>query len=495
MDDPHQALHHPIATHMSIRFAILAGVSTEAQAHADKLSIPDQIEKCRAIIASNNGIEAIGPFVMDGYSRTGYDSLDIAMLEIPPLGEAIRAAMANQYDILLMDNFDRLGDLGFIVKTRFKKLRKQIISVRQSGKIIPPDQYDPYASEDMDMAMFAQGIIQTYRINKIRRGWNIGVPKRAEDGLHPLCTAYGYQAQAKGKPAQQIPEEVEAVTMMKDLYLKGHTLIEICNQLHAAGIKPKRAPAWSRTVVKRIILNPFYAGIVIFGKLKTENKKRIAQPPSQWVRGKGQHTPLWDEQTYFAILAEQERRDGLRARAQTYALTGLLECSICGTSVHRHGKPPYIYINCRAPVSHVNLRYDAALVQVADTVVNALQNYKDNPIAINNSENFDQLIKAQQTLRQRIQQGYENGIYTQAEAQKKIVSAETEIERLLRARTRSHQQHAQKKAMLQFAEQDLNRMRHWIINDNPATVNVFLTSLCEKIIVTPESTYTVQWRS
>ena len=124
----------------------------------------------------------------------------------------------------------------------------------------------------------------------------------------------------------------------------------------------------------------------------------------------------------------------------------------------------------------------------------ALQNYKDNPLAAIPAESFDEQIKAQQTLRQRVQEGYESGIYTQPEAQKKIVSAETEIERLLRARTRAAQQHTQKKAMLQFAEQDLNRMHHWIINDDPATVNVFLTSLCEKIIVTPQAQYTIQWR-
>jgi len=127
-------------------------------------------------------------------------------------------------------------------------------------------------------------------------------------------------------------------------------------------------------------------------------------------------------------------------------------------------------------------------------ILDALQNYKDNPAAIIPSESFDEQIKAQQTLRQRVQAGYKAGLFTEAEAQKEIVAAETEIERLLRARTRSSQQHAQKKAMLQFAEQDLNRMRHWIINDDPATVNVFLTSLCEKIIVTPDSIFTVQWR-
>jgi hypothetical protein len=176
---------------MSIRFAILAGVSTEQQATPEKLSIPDQLTRCRERIAQSAGIETSGPYIMDGYSRTGYDSLEVAMQEIPPLAQAIQAAAADQYDVLIMDNFDRLGDLGFIVKTRFKKLRKQLYSVRQSGKLATPRDYDPYASETDDIAMYVEGIIQSYRINKIRRGWNIGVPERARKGLHPLRVPFG----------------------------------------------------------------------------------------------------------------------------------------------------------------------------------------------------------------------------------------------------------------------------------------------------------------
>ena len=98
-------------------------------------------------------------------------------------------------------------------------------------------------------------------------------------------------------------------------------------------------------------------------------------------------------------------------------------------------------------------------------------------------------------MRQRVQVDNEVSLYNQLEAQKKIVAAENEIERLTRARDRSAQQHRQKQAMLQFAEQDLNRMRAWIIEDDPATVNVFLTSLCENLIITPDNQITVNFRT
>jgi hypothetical protein len=484
-------------SNMTIRFAILAGVSTEGQAREDKLSIPDQIEKCRERIAQYEGFEAIGPFIMNGYSRSGYDSLDVAMSEIPPLGEAIHAAHDDQYDVLIMDNFDRLGDLGVIVKTRFKKLRKQLYSTRQSGKLILPDQYDPYASEDADIAMYVEGIIQSYRINKIRRGWNVGIPKRASDGLHPLCISYGYRVRSKSEPAEQIPEEVELIIKMKDWFLQGATLQQICERADASGVKPRRgAPRWARTVVKRIILNPYYAGIIIFGRYKVIEKKRIPQPPSKWVKSQGKHIPLWDEITYYAILSEQERRDGLRSRAQTYALTGLLECSICQTPVHRHGKQStnWIYMNCSAPKTHIALRYEVALQLVANAIVLAMTNYKNNPVVTDSSDTYDQKIRHQQSLRQRVQEGFEAELYTAIEAQSKIVAAETEIERLIRTRERASQQHRQKQALLQFADQDLNRMRAWIIEDSPSIVNLFLTSLCEKIVITPDSELTVVWR-
>jgi len=314
--------------------------------------------------------------------------------------------------------------------------------------------------------------------------------------IHPLSPPYGYQTQAKGKPALQVPEEIAIVLKIKDWFLEGVAIETICNRLNADGVKTKRnAKGWSHPVVKRIVLNPYYAGVTIFGRFKKEGNKRIPQPPSSWTRGKGQHIPLWDEKTYLDILAENERRESLHARADRYALTGLVVCSVCKTSIHRHGKK-WIYLYCREKPPHFAMRYERVLEIVADAVVKELKAYKSNPGSLKVPD-FDRQIQEQHKLRLRVQQGYEATppLYTQLEAQKRIVAIETEIDRLQRAQVRAAQQHHQKQAMLKFAEQDLDRMRNWIINDDPATVNVFLTSLCEKVILTPAGKATVKWRT
>lgn len=482
---------------MPIRFAILAGVSKDIQAREEKFSIPDQIKNCRSFIVNNRGVESAGPFIMDGYSRTGYDSLDVAMTEIPPLGEAVQAAMDNQYDILVMDNFDRLGDVGFILKTRFKKYRKQLHSVRQSGKLTPPEQYDPYADESGDIAMHVEGIIQGYRINKIRRGWNIGIPERARAGLHPLCTAFGYKPSGnKNEPALQIPEKTQLVIQLKDMFLAGKTLQQLCDHANASGIKPLRAKKWTRTVVKRIVLNKYYAGFTIFGKYKTiSNNERVLLPPSQWIVGEGKHIALWDEQTYFAILAEAERRDGLRARAKTYALTGLLTCSVCESRLYRHGKLNARYepaLSCEN--GHVHIYYSQAHTAVAKEIVTGLQHLKNAPVRVDQASEWQTKIDAQLQLRSKIQEGFETNLYTATEANQRIVSIETEVERLMLQRDRANQRQQQQAALLKFAKQDIENIYEWIMTDDPTTVNHLLTSLCEKVTLSPTHEINIQWR-
>jgi len=98
-------------------------------------------------------------------------------------------------------------------------------------------------------------------------------------------------------------------------------------------------------------------------------------------------------------------------------------------------------------------------------------------------------------MRKRVQDAYERGkVYTDAEAHTKIVAIETEIDRLIRAQDRAAQQQRKKAALLQFASQDLIRLRSWIIGDDAHKVNIFLSNLCEKIILTPTQKARVIWR-
>lgn len=482
---------------MSIRLSILAGVSTDSQAGPEKQSIPDQLKNCRAKIAALGGIETAGPFIMDGYSRTGYDSLEVAMREIPPLAQAIHAAEADQYDILLMDNFDRLGDLGFIVKTRFKKIRKQLHSVRQSGAIIEPHLYDPYTSEADDVAMYVEGIIQSYRINKIRRGWSIGVPNRARQGFHPTSLPFGYRATGKNQPAEQVADEVRLIREMVRLYLEGRTLQAILDAANASGIRPPRADSWNRTGVKRIILNQFYAGVTTFGKFKTVQGKRLPMPTAEWVSGTGQHQPLYGQETYLQILNEAERRAGRRLRTQTYALTGLLSCSVCQGNLHRHGKvdSPYpVNLTCRAIPPHVVIYYDIALKIVAQEFVKQLTHSFTPEAAENAPQALLERIRAQENLRGEVQSGYEAKIYTRAEAAHKISAIEAEIAKLQRQADRAAQYGQHRQTLQQLAQQDLSQLKDWIQQDDPATVNQLLTALCQTIEISPRYEINIHWR-
>jgi DNA invertase Pin-like site-specific DNA recombinase len=478
-----------------IRFAIFAGVSTDKQATEDKQSIPDQIKTCRNAIAAHRGTETAGPYIMDGYSRTDYDSLEIAMQQIPPLQQAIHAAAGDEYDILIMDNFDRLGDLGIMVGTRFRKLRKQLHSVRQSGIITPPDQYDPYASESEGIDMLVQSIIQRYRINKIRRAWNVGVPDRAQKGLHPLGSIpFGYRNGGKDQPAQIIHDEAQLVIQLKDRYLAGKTLQNLVEHANRT-LPPRRADAWSRPVIKRMILRPFYAGIIRFREYIVVDKKRRLQPPSKWILAKGQHTPLWDESTYLAILAEAERRDSTRTRAQTHTLSGLLQCSTCGGKLHRHGK-----INSKYPLDLeckngcISIYYNIALKLTANTFTKAIQHFSQTPSQYQLAESIDAQIAEQQQLRIRVQDGFETRLYTPDEAHARIITIETEIDRLTRQRERLIQTSVNRDRIIQLAATSMDKLKHTILHGDPTTINQLLTTLCEAITIDKHYNMKVIWR-
>jgi len=468
-----------------MRIAILAGVSSDAQAKEDRLSIPDQVKNCRAYIKANSATETAGPYIMDGYSRTGYDSLDLALQEIPPLGQAVKDAADNKYDILLMDNFDRLGDLGFILKTRFKKLSKQLHSVRQSGHLIPPELYDPYANESGDIAMYVEGIIQSYRINKIRRGYNIGVPNRARRGLHPLNIPFGYKLSAKNEPAQIVPREAELFRQLVTYFLAGKTLTELVEYAAASGIAPPKAKHWNINSIRLMLQNPYYAGVTAYGKSKDRNP----QPLSKWITAKGLHQPIITEEEFNAIRTEFSTRYTFRFKRNSNRFSGLLICANCGNVMfyHHHTDPKQkdrISCDTRGCFSELKSVMEEKVAKgIAEEIKKASTEYNSAP----RIEQIKQKIETARARRVKIQQGFEADLYTAIEASKLITTIEKDIETLTNQITHleNHTQANQNLATL--AQNNPADIAEWIKNDSPAIVRHLLTTLCESITITPKT--------
>jgi len=489
-----------------IKFGILAGVSSDAQVE-DKASIDDQIKTCRAVIRQLGGIEA-GCWTMDGYSRTGYDSLPEAMENIPPLKAAIEAAVRDDYDVLIVDNWDRLGDLAQLIHTRYKRYRKQIYSARQSGRVHDPETYDPYSDESAGIDMHIQAILQQYRLNKIRRGWNIGIPDRIKKGLVPFRVGFGYtRVDSKTPPIQN--QNAQWVIQMKDWLLEGRPISWIAQQLTALGVSTPngRSKRWHVESIRHILLSPFYAGIVAIGQKRREQGKkgrlyRQRTPQSEWNQNKGGHVPLWDEGTYLAIQNEFARRAGLKNYAKVvYPLAGVLRCSQCQQKLIRRtisrGGLLMPGLGCKHGSSHVTLEYTRAVHLVGDALQRELKDQAKNPHQRQDEEaRLLEKINSLQEQRALVHQGYEQKIYRPDEAATRIQDLERE-ERTAQKDLADLHLLKQTRAEIQVLRAglvQLDDLGTWLANDDPVLINRLLSALCENIWISPELECTVDLR-
>jgi len=472
------------------KFAIFAAVSSNAQATSDKTSLKDQVKTARAFGLRHGGTESAGPYVLS-YSRTGYESLTDAASDIPPLKGLLDDLSAGKFQVLVMDNFDRLGDVAPMLRTRFKKHKAQLVSARQSGGVVPAAEYDPYKDDTTDISIHVEGIIQSYRINKIRRGWNAGIPARIDKGLHPLSLPYGYKKNPDGGPALPIPEEIALLIKMKNWMLAGQTYTEICLRADKI-LPPRRAKRWARYTVKSILLNPYYAGVVRLGKLKG----RIPQPQSKWRVGVGLHKPLWDQSTYSALQQEAKRRtEGKRNYHARYPFTGLTVCGICGSKISKHGISRWEYLAC--PVNgHFSMRYKTALQNLTDALIRQLKQYQTSPPPPPKLEPLREELSALQIRRTRVQEGYENGLYSATEASQRLAALEDDISHTqtkigrIQSLTATREQWQKQMGGLQGM---ITKLPKAIQHGDPARINQLLTALIDKIILKGD-TIEIQWR-
>ena len=430
------------------------------------------------------------------------------MNEIPPLKNAIEGAEQDAYDVLILDNWDRLGDLGQLVNTRFKKYRKQIYSARQSSRIQHPDAYDPYSDESADIDMHIQGIIQRYRQNKLRRGWNAGMPKRIENGLTPLRVPFGYVWVNSKQPPRLDPTRASLLQQMKDLLLRGRPVNAIARYADESGVAPpNRGEKWDPTSIRRMLANPYYAGIIginrtkyIFDPKRKRKKRPVKQPRAKWVVGKGKHEPLWDEATHRALVEELERR---RERDQYFAvkfpLSGLLSCSVCRQKLHRHshGVPPrrWKVFTCDKAPTHIKLRYEDAIDLVARELVKQLSDHDiDENQPASDTDQTQASLDELALQRKRIQAGFKAGIYTEAEAADEIGKIDRQVEGIeWQADERATAAELRAEFTSQF-QGNIQTIPTWIHVDDPQIVNRLLSALCEDIIIHPDHQVEIVWR-
>lgn len=467
-----------------IKIGLLVGVSTDEQAKAERGSIDDQIKTCRHAVRQLGGVE-VNCYIMDGFSRTGYDSLAEAMADIPPLGEAVRDAEADKYDVLMLDNFDRLGDLGILLSNRFKKIRKQLYSARQSGRLQDPATYDPYADDATDIGIGVGFLLQKYRLAKLQRGHKLGIEKRVKDGKYSVRFPIGYKKINKDLPLELDPVNAPILVMLKDEFLNGKSLDEL--QEIAAAVGFTTANGKGRNVY-RLLLNPFYAGKVFHGYHRGKNPEVLQD---------GSHPALWSYDEHLKILDEMRIRYNRSPRHHVKVWSGLLFCSVCDKKLwHMAGV-------WRCPGrDHVTFYDSDSIDLIAPQITEKLKNYTEDEQTDTTYDTSKARAELQKKI-ERIQHGYENGLYNITQATEKMNAVKSQIAALENEDARREEAERRKREFMSSREA-LGK----ILDDFADTLkvapakesNLLLRSILDRIKITPiergeKWEFTFVWRS
>lgn len=491
------------------KIAILAGVSRDIQAGEDKASIPDQLKVCREFIHDTGGAE-IDAYIMDGYSRTGYDSLQDAMNDIPPLKRAIEDMMAGRYNILLLDNWDRLGDLGQLVHTRFRRYKKQLHSVRQSGRLQDPDTYNPALDESGVIDMSIQRIIQSYRVNKLQRGFQLGIAKRTDDGNY--STAYPGAVYKKvmitDKEWQLERREPNATILvqMKDLLLRGASLGDLEKFGAEMGTVGRKGGPWRQSTIHKMLVNPFMAGKVFkdryqnvgwhVGKSgkRVYDKKKNSDPELK----DGNHPALWTFEEYKRILEELYMRQHLIPKKNKFTLSGLLICGICGKRINVISKGKY-----RCPTRHPGVKpvaRDVMVDRVAPALVAALKDYTGEQEEQRRVSNIPEAIAAIDAQIAKIHHGYEIGIYNDQQAKDRTDKLKAQRQALILSEQSEQDRKERDRRIVAVREElgpildDIPRMLTDKEKRNEKENNLFLMRFIKGIVVRGKDDFEFLWR-
>lgn len=150
---------------------------------------------------------------------------------------------------------------------------------------------------------------------------------------------YGYDYDSDTSTFSIREDEAAVCRILRDDYLKHHSLVHTSRLLNDKGFKTRTGHDWTPTTVWIIASSPFYAGIYRYNRYKgTEN--RTENPPDEWVLVPEHHPAIFTVQEYeqmserLAKNSRQRNSPGKQHKGNhTYVFGGLCYCGKCGSKL------------------------------------------------------------------------------------------------------------------------------------------------------------------
>src|SRR3989344_2932837 len=302
-----------------MNYLIYGRVSTSRQAERE-LSIPAQIKACQKY-----GMDHHWNLAQDGiYEEKGESARTV---ERPQLQKMLhRAKTDGKVDVILMHKLDRMcrnvADYAAI-KMMLKKHDVRLISV--------VEQFDESFSGELVeniMSSIAQWTSQNI-------SWEVrkGLKEAVERGRFPGYAPLGYLNDKKTKSL--IVDNIRApyIKLAFELYATGKYSYEsLSADLNKRGLRTRGGKLVGRKTLEHILANSLYYGLI-----KTRSATCQANFP-----------PLITKKVYDDVQEKIQHNNHYadRSRKHSYALSGFMRCSDCGSMFCGQTQKGHLYYSC-----------------------------------------------------------------------------------------------------------------------------------------------------
>jgi len=242
-------------------------------------------------------------------------------------------AMARQepkpFDMILIWKYSRFArnrEDSIVYKAMLRKKGIQVVSITEPV-------------EDTATGKLMEAIIESmdeYYSTNLGDEVTRGMRESASRGFYIAShTPYGYRrikVHDGGKERPKLEIEPEKARIVKRIFgemIIGKGLTEIVKDLNREGISGPKGKGWSKTTIHRILTNPVYTGVLVWGRSSSRNFEPI-RVENAWPA-------IIDKDTFEKAQTMLRSRAFINAHPQRsashYLLSGLAKCGHCGKAL------------------------------------------------------------------------------------------------------------------------------------------------------------------
>lgn len=263
--------------------------------------------------------EILDRYVDDGYSGKNLDR--------PAAQRLLKDAKEKRFDMIAVYRLDRFS-------RRAVDVLRVVEEIFEPNGIYLKSATEPFDTQTISGRLMLSMLVAFAQFEResIAERVKVNMAHKAKGGewCGGFSSPYGYEN--RDKKLYIIEHEAAVVRKMFDMYDSGAGYRSIALALNEQGLTTRLGNPWIHSRIREIIINPIYAGLMVWNRTERKGKKTIRRPTEEWIISEGEHEAIVDKQLFDRVQARMELKSHSSPRTNShYALSGLIYCGKCGS--------------------------------------------------------------------------------------------------------------------------------------------------------------------